>query len=209
MTQILLVRHGESEWNALGRWQGQADVPLSDLGRTQAALAAQAIGVVDAIVSSDLERASTTAAIIAEELGVGPVYLDPDLRERSAGEWSGLTRAQIHERFPGYLTDDPLHRGGIGTIEQRPPGWEPDDAVLERAERALHRMADAVPGGSVVAVTHGGLVLTVERHLGADDGRLSNLDARWITVDGADLRLGERVRLLDPDAVAITSPDGI
>lgn len=107
MTRLLLIRHGQSEWNADGRWQGQADPPLTDLGRAQARHAARSLGVVDAIVASDLQRAAETAAIIAEELGVGPLVLEPGLRERDAGEWSGLTRAEIERDWPGYLGSPP------------------------------------------------------------------------------------------------------
>ncbi len=73
MTRILLVRHGESEWNADGRWQGQADPPLTERGRRQAVHAASALGTIDAIVTSDLERASETGAILARLLGVDQV----------------------------------------------------------------------------------------------------------------------------------------
>ena len=137
-TRVLLVRHGQSEWNAEGRWQGQADPPLTDLGRLQAREAAGALGTVDAVWASDLQRAVETAAIIADQLGVGPVVVDPDLRERDAGEFSGLTRPEIAARFPGYLDDG-----------RRPPGWEPDEALLARALRALHAIAAEVPGGDV------------------------------------------------------------
>jgi glucosyl-3-phosphoglycerate phosphatase len=82
---LLVIRHGRSEWNAIGRWQGHADPPLSELGRRQAILAAASIGAVDAIVSSDLLRAAETAAIIAQKLGVGPVVVDERLGERDAG----------------------------------------------------------------------------------------------------------------------------
>src|SRR3954464_6700209 len=90
-SRVLLVRHGQSEWNAVGRWQGQADPPLSDLGRAQARAAARSLGSLDAVYASDLQRATETALIIAEQIGIGPVILDPDLRERDAGQWSGLT----------------------------------------------------------------------------------------------------------------------
>src|SRR3546814_7398309 len=76
MARVLLVRHGQSEWNATGRWQGQADPPLTDLGRAQAHHAARSLGVVDAIVASDLQRAADTALIISGALGVGPVVLE-------------------------------------------------------------------------------------------------------------------------------------
>src|SRR5690349_6102426 len=94
-TPILLVRHGQSEWNAQGRWQGQADPPLSELGRQQAFSASRKIGSVDVIVASDLERALHTAQIISGQIGVGPVIVEPLFRERDAGEWSGLTREEI------------------------------------------------------------------------------------------------------------------
>jgi broad specificity phosphatase PhoE len=191
-TRILLVRHGQSEWNAVGRWQGQADPPLSDQGRLQAREAARSIGTVDAVWASDLQRAVETATIIADDLGVGPVVIDADLRERDAGEFSGLTRPEIEERFPGYLA---AHR--------RPPGWEPDDLLLGRATAALRRIATAVPGGDVLVVSHGGLVYTVEEHLGVGFTRLANAEGRWLEVGPGGLRLGERVLLADPEDTTV------
>ena len=73
-----MLRHGQSEWNAQGRWQGQADIELTDVGVDQARAAAQKLGMFDAIVSSDLLRARTTATIIANSLGVG--LMEPDVR---------------------------------------------------------------------------------------------------------------------------------
>jgi len=186
VTRVLLVRHGQSEWNAIGRWQGQADSPLSDQGRLQAREAARAVGSVDAVWASDLQRAVETATIIANEIGVGPVVVDPDLRERDAGEFSGLTRPEIEERFPGYLA---AHR--------RPPSWEPDEVLLARALGALHRIAAAVPGGDVLVVSHGGLVYTVEEHLGAPFTKLANTEGRWLEIDGDQVRLGERILLAE------------
>ncbi|MEO9223936.1 MAG: histidine phosphatase family protein [Acidimicrobiales bacterium] len=215
MTNVLLVRHGQSVWNATGRWQGQADPELSDLGRVQAASATAAIGNVDLVVASDLVRASETAEIIAEQLGIGPVVLDPDLRERDAGEWSGLTRPEIHERYPGYLPDDPqtiLHGGSSDPLEtagRRPPGWEDDASLTMRALRALRRMHAASPGGAVLAVTHGGVVMALERDLGVPAGKLANLGARWVTIDDAGFWAGERVELLATDTVPVTTPDAI
>jgi probable phosphoglycerate mutase len=205
---VLLVRHGQSEWNAAGRWQGQADPALSDLGREQARLAAAALGTVDAIVASDLQRASETALIISGLLGVGPVVLEPGLRERDAGEWSGLTRAEIDERYPGWLT--PMadrhaafqpKRSPTGDGERRPPGWEADEALLARALDAIARIHELVPDGDVLAITHGGLIYTVEHHLGGEVHRLANGEGRFVTVDGARLVLGDRILLVDEDAV--------
>ncbi|MEO7555316.1 MAG: histidine phosphatase family protein [Acidimicrobiales bacterium] len=206
-TQVLLVRHGQSEWNALGRWQGQADPALTDLGREQAQLAAGSLGAIDAIFASDLQRAAETALIISGALGVGPVVLEPGLRERDAGEWSGLTRAEIDEQYPGWLA--PIaDRSGFApklraspTDQRRPEGWEPDDSLLERTLAALQTIHGAVPGGEVVAVTHGGLIYTIEHHFGGDVHRLANGGGRYITVDGDHLTLGERI-LLVPDKAA-------
>ena len=219
MPRILLVRHGESEWNAAGRWQGQADPPLTDLGRSQARRAAAAIGVVDAVVASDLERARDTADIVAAEIGVGPVAIDVRLRERDAGEWSGLTRAAIHADWPGYLADDPLHQelaedetsAGAGQSalpgERRPPGWEPDETLLERVLAALADITVTIAGGDALVVTHGGVIYAVEHALGADHHRVPNLGARWLNVNGAKLTLGPRVALLEATEPSVVVGD--
>lgn len=193
MTKLLLVRHGQSEWNADGRWQGQADPPLTDLGRAQARHAARALGAVDAVVASDLQRAAETAAILSAELGIGPVVHDPRLRERDAGAWSGLTRDEIEEGWPGYLED-----------RRRPEGWEPDDHLLERAVAALVAVHELIGGGDALVVTHGGLVYQVEGQLGAPFERMPNLGGRWVEVgpDGL-VALGERVLLVDPDELTV------
>lgn len=212
MTRILLVRHGQSEWNLTGRWQGQNDPPLTDLGRAQAATAARSLGTVDAIWSSDLQRAAETSTIISNELGVGPVVLDADLRERNAGEWEGLTRAQIDEQYPGYL--EPVEgTSGEGWLPRRPPGWESDDDLAVRVRRAFLRIRDEVGEGEVLVVAHAGLLYLVERELGADGLRLANLDGRWLDLldtngdDPARLaglaRLGDRISLLAPDQMTV------
>lgn len=196
MTRLLLVRHGQSTWNARGLWQGQADPPLSDLGQLQAAHAAKAVGAVDVIVASDLERAHHTALIISEAIGVGPVVIDPDLRERSAGEWSGLTRDEIEVAWPGYLD-----------AGDRPPGWEPQDVLLARARAAIDRIHAEYTGADVVVITHGGVVYSIEEHLGEPWSRIGNLEGRRLEVTTEGKQLGERVTLVDPDEFTI--PDQI
>lgn len=188
------MRHGQSTWNASGRWQGQADPPLSDLGELQARHAAAAVGSVDLVVASDLERAHRTALIISEQIGVGPVMIEPNLRERDAGEWSGLTRAEIEQRWPGYLDD-----------ERRPPGYEPDDELLERTMGALKRIHAGYEGADVLVVTHGGVVYAIERHHDHPWERLANLGARELHMADDGTRLGERHVLVDHDE--ITVPD--
>ena len=104
MTRILLARHGETDWNRLGRWQGHADPPLNEAGLSQAAELAERLAGdgIAAVYSSDLVRASETARVVADRLGLDVVE-DARLREIDVGSWSGLTRAEVEQRFPeGY-----------------------------------------------------------------------------------------------------------
>lgn len=193
MAVLLLVRHGESEWNALGRWQGWADPDLTDLGRQQSKLAARAVGAIDAVVASDLARATETAEIIAGEIGIGPVVLQPALRERDAGPWTGLTRREIEDGWPGMLASG-----------DRPEGYEGDGTLLARVGPALLALADA--GEALLVVTHGGVIGAVERHLGLDHERTPNLGGRLVEVAGGTLRAGERLLLVDAADVTVTAP---
>jgi len=192
MTRLLLTRHAQSEWNASGRWQGQADPPLSELGRGQAARAAEAVGSVDGIVASSLERARHTADIIAEAIGVGPVVSTQLLIERDAGEWSGLTRAEINVHWPGYLE-----------LDRRPPGYEPDEQFLARVLAGVHALAEHFgPSTDVLVVAHAGVIYALEAHLGESFERIPNLSGRWVEFNGVALELGPRVHLLEQDAPA-------
>lgn len=194
MTRILLARHGQSEWNAVGRWQGQADPPLSDLGRKQALVASERIGTVDVIVSSDLERAVQTAFIVSEALGVGPVITNELLRERDAGEWSGLTKAEIEEQWPGYLDE-----------HKRPPGFEPEATFLARTHAGLRAIHEQYEGADVFCVAHGGLVYALEREAEVAFERLPNLAGRWVIHRGNRIEVGERIVLVD-DELLTTVP---
>ena len=185
MVDVLVIRHAQSVWNQAGRWQGQADPPLSDLGAAEARAAAAALSGLDYVVASDLDRARSTAELMAEAMGVGPVEVDADWRERDAGAWQGLTRAEIERDYPGYLD------GG-----RFPPGWEPDSSVLDRGLAALRRAADRAGGagsGQALAVSHAGVIYALERHLDCEFERIDHLWGRWFTVD--DGRIGCRPRV--------------
>jgi probable phosphoglycerate mutase len=197
VTRLLLLRHGQSTWNSDGRWQGQADPPLSPLGISQAQAAVGTLPAVAAVFTSDLVRAVRTAEILGGPAGLRP-RLEARLRERHAGDWTGLTRVEIEERWPGYLAG-----------HLRPPGYEDDSALLERALAALDAIARNLPGATVVAVSHGGLIRTVERQLGVDAPPLPNLGGRWVDLDGRTRRAGDRVLLVDPDRVEVTVPRSI
>lgn len=199
-TRILLVRHGESEWNAIGRWQGWADPTLSDLGRRQAVEAATAVGAVDAIVASDLERAAETAHIISELIGVGPVLTDAGLRERDVGEWTGLERGEIEARWPGAI--EQWRHGEMPS----PPGGERDEHIIERFRSALVRVAAEWDGGEVLTVSHGGVMRLLERDSGVDrPPPFPNLGGVVIDVRGDRIEVGERVLLLDPSTDHVTA----
>ena len=203
-TRILLVRHGQSEWNASGRWQGWAESDLSDLGRQQAFEAAAAVGSVDAIVASDLRRALQTALIISESIGVGPVLTEPDLRERDVGEWTGRTREEIEARWPGDL-----ERWRSGALLS-PPGGEPNQDIIVRLERGLRRIGRECDGGEVLAVSHGGVMRLLERAHGVENPPVfSNLGGLVVGVHGERIDVGERVLLLDPSTDHVTAPPNL
>jgi broad specificity phosphatase PhoE len=196
MIRLLLVRHGESTWNAVSRWQGQADPPLSPFGERQAEDAGARlaeIASITAVWASNLVRARRTADLIAQRLGIAQVREEPRLRERDVGAWSGLTRDQIEERWPGYLA-----------ARRSPPDFEGDDELLARTRAGLAAAVDGSGPGDVLVVTHGGVIRTIERSLGAIPERLPNLGGRWLLADTpTDLSLGERVVLLEPDEVTV------
>jgi broad specificity phosphatase PhoE len=194
MPRILLVRHGQSEWNADGRWQGQADIALSTLGRRQAHVATQKLGTFDVIAASTLMRAAETAYIISTELGIGPIVPVPDLIERSAGEWSGLTRDDIERDWPGYLEAD-----------RRPPSYELDEELWPRINAGLRAVAEllAAPRDEAIVVAHGGIIYLLEDRAGVRRGRMPNLGAIWLDVaDDGSFTVGERVELINEGELA-------
>lgn len=194
MTRILLVRHGLSEWNAAGRWQGWADPPLAPVGEEQARSAAERLVDVDVVVASDLRRARRTAELLAP--AAGPVRVDAGLRERDVGEFTGLTRPEIEARFPGVLDTHPVV----------PPGGEPWATVLGRVRSALARVAADAAGRTVLAVSHGGVIAALERQLDLADGPVPNLAGRWLDVEGDRIAAGGRVLLVDPHVAPVTTP---
>jgi broad specificity phosphatase PhoE len=172
VTTILLARHGETDWNREGRFQGHADPPLNELGRTQAGGLAESLEdeALDAVYASDLRRAYETAEIVGARLGVS-VEQEAGLREIDVGSWQGLTRAEIGKReWDGESYEE--HR--------------------TRVLAALRHIADGHPTGRVLVVSHGGTLrriqeavlgqgLPVIEHCGiwpiaVEDGNLRRLD---------------------------------
>lgn len=193
--EVILWRHGRTEWNAAGRFQGQLDSPLDETGRAQVAAGALEVARhrVGRIVSSDSTRALHTADALARVSGL-PVHADPRLREVHLGQWSGLTREEVQERFPeeyaAWIAGEDITRGGGETFaEVGRRGWECVDEHLEQMD------ADA---GALVAVTHGGTALSllvealgIPRELRRAFGPLGNAHWSRLSWQGERLRLAE------------------
>ena len=150
-TRLVVWRHGNTDWNADGRVQGQTDTPLNDLGRQQAVDAAELLVRLrpDAIVASDLRRAVDTAAALAALTGLS-VRPDVRLRERYFGAWQGLTMTEVSQRRPDeharWAAGADVIGGDVETL----------DDMGKRVGEALQDAADRTPGGTVVVTTHGG-----------------------------------------------------
>jgi broad specificity phosphatase PhoE len=152
MTELLLVRHGETDWNRDRRFQGHADPPLNETGRAQAhALAAELAGEgIELVYTSDLVRARETAEIVAARFGADVLPVR-ELREIDVGEWEGLTWPEIEERYPE----------GARSWRERGFGWESGESYEQLGERvvaALRRIAADHPEARVLVVGHGGTI---------------------------------------------------
>lgn len=186
-SSVIVVRHGESEWNVLGKWQGRADTRLTDAGRRQAAEAAHHVRsaglAVARVVSSSLQRASETASIIAELLGLPAPETDDRLVETDVGPWEGLREHEIEAAWPNYLRD-----------RRTPPNFEPPHEVFARATTALREHARR--GEPTLVVSHSGVIRTIRRVMNAHDRRLHNLEGCHFTLsDSGELVAGEFIAL--------------
>jgi probable phosphoglycerate mutase len=176
-TTILLARHGETEWNREGRFQGHANPPLNEAGRAQARELAEQLApvAIDVVYSSDLERARETAEIVAARKRL-PLTVDVGLREIDVGSWSGLTRAEIEERFPGAE-----HHDG-----------ETREEHSARVVSTVERIARAHRGERILIVSHGGSLRALRHHaVGEAEHPIANCsvfelrfrDGSWRTLD--------------------------
>jgi 2,3-bisphosphoglycerate-dependent phosphoglycerate mutase len=162
VTTLILARHGETDWNRDGRWQGHADEPLNDRGRAQAQALAEELAdeQIAAVYASDLRRARETAEIVAARLGLdAPIEIDARLREVHVGGWSGLTMTEIETRFPDEVT-----RWQAGDPTHAFDGGESYALMGQRVVAAVEEIAARHPGEQVLVVLHGGPIRGLLAH---------------------------------------------
>jgi len=161
MTEIILIRHGETQWNLSGRWQGHADSALSPRGIAQADSLAPRMAKesVDHVYASDLERAQHTARLAGSEANWS-FTLMPELRERDLGVLEGLTTDEMLVKHPdvyrSFREDGP---------DYQPPGGESFEQFCDRCSSAIEELARLHRGKKIVAVTHGGALGAIFRHV--------------------------------------------
>lgn len=160
MREFFLIRHGETDWNLEGRYQGQSDIPLNGTGLLQARRVAESLERegLKAIFSSDLERARQTAALLSEETGA-KVIEDPRLREIHQGDWEGKLFSEIRKDYSEILQR--RRRDPLGTA---PPGGETVSQVRERVLAAMADILKRHPAEKVAIVSHGLALALIKVH---------------------------------------------
>lgn len=161
LRRLVLWRHGETDFNAEGRMQGHLDSALTEVGWNQARFAVPALArfAPDLVIASDLRRATDTAAVLADAIGV-PLQVDKRLRETHLGEWQGLTGAEVDERAPGERNRWRTDATGA------PPGGESRIDVAERAHEVVtNLLQDGNGEETVLLAVHGGLIIALTARL--------------------------------------------
>ncbi|MCE3262387.1 MAG: histidine phosphatase family protein [Pseudoduganella sp.] len=159
MTRILLIRHGETAWNAVRRLQGHTDIPLSTTGERQAEALARALASepLDAIISSDLERARQTAQAVASRHPQLPLHTDPGLRERGYGAFEGLLYTEIAQRYPVEFAE--WQARDVDAV--MPSGGRVAESFrqfYQRCQEGIARWAARYPQQTILIVAHGGVL---------------------------------------------------
>jgi probable phosphoglycerate mutase len=192
MKELWLVRHGETPWNAEGRFQGHYDINLSPAGLHQAYRIAERLAAsrhpFDGLYSSDLQRATLTARPIAQALHLTPIY-DPRIREIYAGELQGLLRSEMELRYPEF------HQAvQLDPWNARRPGGESMADLAARVQSFL----DDLPDGRHVVVTHGGVIRSALKII----LKLENGTWRKFQIQNTSI-----TRLLHPEGMALSVGD--
>jgi probable phosphoglycerate mutase len=206
MTTVVVVRHGETDWNNEGRMQGWAPVPLNDLGREQAVAAGEWLADrhdIDRAVCSDLLRTRETAVRLCEPLGLEPdgdrVAYRRAWRERDLGVYQGLTYADMYDRFPEFG----LGEAAVGAAAETPEGGE---SLLDLRDRVLEGWADLLAAAgdeaTVLVVTHGGPIHFLLGHV-------KGLGTRDAFLDHSMANCGVTVLTHPPEAPAAATADPV
>ncbi len=179
MTKIILIRHGESEYNLIRRYTGQSDIDLTDKGRLQAKITGEYILAnykIDEIWSSDLRRAIDTARPIADALGL-EIKTDERLREIYAGDWQGMLFAEVEEKFSAEYAYYKANRK-----TSRTPNGEGMCDVRVRVEEVVREIAETSDGKCVLISTHNGPLMALASMMtGTELEKLSSLPNNSIT----------------------------
>lgn len=159
ITTVLLIRHGQTDWNKTGRWQGHIDIPLNEQGILQANLLAQRLATwpIKAIYTSDLKRAIQTAAPLGEKLGLMPIE-KPALRERNGGSYQGLTGEELQARFGKEWQR--VRQDGFA-----PPNGESNLELALRMYTVYQQIVDRHEGDMIAVVSHGGALRVLISHI--------------------------------------------
>lgn len=159
MTQICIVRHGQTDWNLKGRLQGQTDIPLNDTGRKQAGECREFLKDMDwdVVVTTSLMRAKETAEIINEALNLPMIEMN-DFKERYFGEGEGLTREVREKEYPGFVF----------------PGMETKEELDERIEAGLKEISKQFPDKKVLMVSHGAVIHAIIKKYHLDGSKLED-----------------------------------
>jgi broad specificity phosphatase PhoE len=188
--EVTFARHGETDWNKKGKMQGQSDIPLNDAGRAQAkALAKELRGrKFDAVISSDLKRASETAEIVARELGLPKPEHWEILRERNQGEWDGRLWEDVRSQFNLSPTVS------LNSHPGNPPGGESLQQFLDRGAQAARKMRATFPEKRVLVVSHAGTIgalRVAEERLPVSEAfqRVKNANALHLTLKPRFIRI--------------------
>ncbi|KAI3437382.1 uncharacterized protein J3R85_005363, partial [Psidium guajava] len=168
LAEIVVVRHGQTDWNVVDRIQGHSDVQLNEVGRQQTSAVANRLskeGEITAIYSSDLKRAIKTAEAIATACGVVEVIKDPDLREQNTGKLQGLCENEASDVYPHIYKDFHSSRWDLEI-----PGGETKEQVYQRCTTCLQNIGLKHKGQRVIVVTHGTVLRSIYRRAFPKDG---------------------------------------
>lgn len=192
-TRVVLVRHGETDWNRTGRLQGWAPVPLNDRGRQQARRLGTALAdrySFDRVVASDLSRTRETTAILTQQGIDAHRSFERGWRERDIGVYQGLLAEDLFERFPAFAAES-----GALAVDEQPPGGERLLDTCERVRGTWEQLRERARDETVLVVTHSGPIRLLLGHLDGQDALTALADHAVPNCSVTNLRVDDEVRV--------------